>query len=146
MIEVRIASQITAQGVSGVRWVLVEAPVSEPAGMAPAPVQAAAPAEAPEQAVSPATASTADGLRLLGLKALIVALGLGAALWTAAVQVGPPGVLVVVPMPQDTPRAPQRAAPVPLHIAPALPAAAEPAASAASSPTDSLPRLTAALR
>lgn len=143
MIEVRIASEITAQGVSGVRWVLVEASLPVPADLAPA--LAAAAAAQPQPAGAPATASTAEGLRLLGLKALTVCLGLGAALWTAAVQVGPPQVLAE-PTPQATPRASQRAIPVPLHVAPALPAAAEPAASAASATTDSLPRLTAALR
>ncbi len=163
MIHVQIASQITPQGVSGVRWVLVEAVDAAPAVQALQTAAAAMPGAAPlpdgAVAADPAPASTtpvADGLRLGALKLLVVALGLGAALWTAAVQVGRP---VQPAAPQARPAsagpAPVAAPAVRLAPAPAAPAApatsspaaapalpAEPAASAASSGP---PRLTAAL-
>jgi len=148
MIHVQIASQVTMQGPSGVRWVLLEPATAAPADtaqLAPPADAEAAPAPQP-----PAVGTTSDGLRLTALKGVVVALGLGAALWTASVQVGPPGRTPLPAAqghgsPAGTAVVPLRAAPLPLRIAPAAPLAADPAASAASRPTDSLPRLTASL-
>ena len=119
MIHVQIASQLTAQGVSGVRWVLVE-PVDPPLAAEQAPAAALAD---PAAAVDPATeadrvgSATAGALRLGALKLLVVALGLAAALWTAHVQVGPPGAPSLAPA--------QRPALLPVRPAPApVPAAA----------------------
>ena len=168
MIQVQIASQITAQGLCGVRWVLVEAVelVEAVAGAPPQPLglagqpetAAAAVAGPPRTAATPALAPSvttpmADSLRLTLLKALVVALGLGAALWTAAVQVGPPGRLGTGMAPQRQPNPqPQPQPQLQLHPAgqePALPVApaepADPTEPAASAPLGGLPRLTARL-
>ena len=92
MIHVQIASQLTARGLAGVRWVLVEPIEPPPTGR---PDLAAEPALATRDAApgdaAPQTAGTASALRLGALKLLVVASGLAAALWTAHVQVGPPG-------------------------------------------------------
>ncbi|MES2714404.1 MAG: hypothetical protein V4795_01480 [Pseudomonadota bacterium] len=160
MIHVQIASQITPQGVSGVRWVLVEAVDAAPAVQALPTAAAAAPGTAPlpDGAVvadlAPAsTTPVADGLRLGALKLLVVALGLGAALWTAAVQVGRP-VQPAAPQarPANAGPAPAAAPAVRLAPAPAAPATSPPAAApaqpaepAASAASSGPPRLTAAL-
>ena len=153
MIHVQIASQLTAQGVSGVRWVLVE-PVDPPLAAEQAPAAALAD---PAAAVDPATeadrvgSATAGALRLGALKLLVVALGLAAALWTAHVQVGPPGAPSLAPAQPGAPATPAHSSsPRPgLHpvTPPTVPPAAAPQtgdtpAPAASAP---LPRLTAAL-
>lgn len=165
MIHVQIASQITAEGVSGVRWVLVETVDAVRAEQAAPAVAHAAPDIAAATA-SAGAAPTPEGLRLLALKAGVVALGLGAALWTAVVQVGPPGQAAMpkapvspagaVASPAAEPRQPQRQA-VPLRIAPAArpaapaapaapaPVSAPAATTAASAAADGLPRLTAGL-
>ena len=160
MIHVQIASQLTAQGVSGVRWVLVE-PVDAPLGAEPgAPADPIAP---PAAAASPApqTGSPAAGALQLGaLKLAAVGLGLGAALWTAHVQVGPPDAPPTAPVapaapapatPQALPAhqdshgspagsaPPAQARPLPPATAPDRPAPPAPAASGG------LPRLTASL-
>ena len=149
MIHVQIASQLTAQGVSGVRWVLVEA-VDAPLGAEPgAPADPTAP---PAVAASPApqTGSPAAGALQLGaLKLAAVGLGLGAALWTAQVQVGPPDAPPATPQAlpahQDSHGAPAgsappaQARPLPPATAPDRPAPPAPAASGG------LPRLTASL-
>lgn len=140
MIQVQIASQLTAQGMAGVRWVLVE-PTDAPPASGPAPVAQALP-PAPDAAAAAETAppgdSTASALRLGALKLLVVALGLAAAWWTAHVQVGPPGAAQAVPAPAPVlaPAEPPAAPPA------APPGAADPAAPAGSA---ALPRLTAAL-
>lgn len=129
MIHVQIASQLTADGVHGARWVLLEAaPVSterEPAAAAVSPTGPAEPE--PDRPAPPATSADAvvDGLRLRLLKALVVALGLGAALWTAAVQIGPPGRAAA-------PVAPAPAASVSANPSPAAPRATVAAPAAAS--------------
>ncbi len=162
MIHVQIASQLTAQGLAGVRWVLVE-PIDAQLASEPAPAVALAAgrtAAAPADAL-PAADSTAAALRLGALKLLVVALGLAAALWTAHVQVGPPGAAKPVPAPApatppatpalSTPAHPGAApgAPAQPHTAPpaATPGAATPGASDPRAPAAStaLPHLTAAL-
>ena len=142
MIQVQIASQITAQGLCGVRWVLVEAvdgPAPEPTAQGAANVALTAAAAAVPAAAPPGPPPVADSLRLGLMKALVVVLGLGAALLTAAVQVGPPAWPGLAPVPgvvRPAPAAQEPSAPV----APTEPAEpAEPAASGG------LPRLTAAL-
>ena len=157
MIHVQIASQVTAQGVSGVRWVLVEAletPLApEPDAAVTQPGGPAATAALPPSAGSP----TAGALQLGALKLVVVGLGLGAALWTAHVQVGPPGAPTTqplspaVPTPHATPAtqgqggAPAMSAP-PAQARP-LPPAAVPDGASPPPPAASggLPRLTAAL-
>jgi hypothetical protein len=153
MIHVQIASQITTRGVHGVRWVLVETVDAQQAAQpAPAVALALAAQDAAARAAPPVSNSTADALRLGGLKALVVTLGLGAALWTAAVQVGPPTLPALARQPGPAAVPPQRAAPAerPSRL-PDAPAAAPPGAErtapAAPAPPASggLPRLTAAL-
>lgn len=116
MIHVQIASQLTADGVHGVRWVLLEvAEVSAEPEVAAAAVSGTAhAASASDEAMPPAIADEAvDSLRLRLLKALVVALGLGAALWTAAVQIGPPGrtTAPAAPLPAPASSTPKTAAP-----------------------------------
>lgn len=179
MIHVQIASDVTADGVRGVRWVLLEAAESQrleaeaaavPGVTAPATAPTAAPTAAQKAAPAaidplPAAASgdsVADSLRLRALKALVVALGLGAALWTAAVQIGPPGRAApaaatrpavnppahgVTPQAMPTPPADGTpAAPAPLPSRPALPAVPQSATDTPAAPASAgLPRLTASL-
>lgn len=162
MIHVQIASQLTARGLAGVRWVLVEPidpPTSAPDLVAePAPAtRDAAPADA-----APQTAGTASALRLGALKLLVVASGLAAALWTAHVQVGPPGAAQPAPAaaPAKPPAVPALSTPVrpgaaPLApaepdaapLAPIQPHAAPPAATPGTAPVvpAATPRLQAAL-
>ncbi len=154
MIHVQIASQLTAQGVSGVRWVLMEPVDLGQTAAAPAAVLAdmasASAAQPPAQPVGSATAGT---LRLGALKLLVVGLGLGAALWTAHVQVGPPGAAADLP-PATTPAMPALAAPRHLGATPIAPPSPEtralPTAPGAATPASGAsaalpPRLTAAL-
>ena len=133
MIHVQIASQVTAHGVSGVRWVLVESrgalPASEP-DAAGATALAADPPPAPGH-------PTAGTLQLSALKLLTIGLGLAAALWTAHVQLGPPGQPMGQPPSSGGPALPQA---VPLQ-SPTAPDLAPPSPAA----SRSLPRLTAAL-
>jgi hypothetical protein len=162
MIHVQIASQLTVQGVAGVRWVLVE-PIDVQLASEPAPAAALATPDTAAAAVdtSGPGGSTASALRLGALKLLVLALGLGAAIWTARVQVGPPWEALTTPLapargqgpavpalsgprhPGATPvppAQPRTAPPAATPDSPAIPAIpAEPAASAA------MPRLTAAL-
>jgi hypothetical protein len=153
MIHVQIASQVTAQGVHGVRWVLIEA-LDAPLPTEPDPVavHAAAPADGTPAQVGSAAAGS---LQLGALKLAVVGLGLGAALWTAHVQVGPPGArpspLAAPQAPAATPATqgghggPALSAP-PAQVRP-LPPATVPGPAAPTSPaaSGSLPRLTAAL-
>ena len=84
MIHVQIASDITAVGVSGVRWVLVEPAV-------PANAETGPPAATLAQAAEAAPAPTeGDWLRLSLFKLLLVAAGLGVALWLASQRLGSP--------------------------------------------------------
>jgi hypothetical protein len=98
MIHVQIASEVTADGVRGVRWVLLDAfepaqpdvaATAETEGTGRLPVEPL-PAFGPPN-IAPAAAAAADSRRLPWLKALMVTAGLGAALWTASVQIGLPG-------------------------------------------------------
>ena len=163
MIHVQIASQLTARGLVGVRWVLVEPIEPPPTG---GPDVAAEPAPVPRDAApadtAPQTAGTASALRLGALKLLVVASGLAAALWTAHVQVGPPGAAQPAPAaaPARAPAKPALSTPVPPGAAPMAPAqpgaapfapprphTAPPAASPGTAPAApaALPRLQAAL-
>ncbi len=87
MITVQIASQLTAQGVEGVRWVLIEA---DDAAAADAPPPAAA-------LIAEAPAAASSG-RLIGLKALVVLAGLGAALVLARIEYGAPTLRWLAPL------------------------------------------------
>lgn len=154
MIHVQIASQLTHDGVNGVRWVLVEA--GDAASVAqtpePEPTSAVTPSDP-----APAATPVADGARLMAQKAAVVALGLGAALWTAAVQVGPPGQAAAQAAPTGLPVpavlskpalpsgvSPRHTAPEPVlepEARPAAPPAVSPPAPASAHPS----RLTASL-
>lgn len=86
MIQVQIASDITATGVSGVRWVLVEpAPQAGPEPLPPAATLALAAEAAPLP-----LPTEGDWLRLSLFKLLLVAAGLAVALWLASQRLGPP--------------------------------------------------------
>ena len=155
MIEVQIASQITPQGVEGIRWVLVD-PTDSCSATAPTP------ADRLSAAVAPVEPSTEGKLLSVGvLKLALTGLGLGLALWTAQAWLGAPTAPGLAPT--ADPRAAERAAVVPpIGVAPTpmptptppaatQPAAtptpdwAAPAASAASAPA-ATPLITAALR
>lgn len=123
MIHVQIASQVTATGVDGVRWVLVDgggAPAVAPAP--PAAVLAAA-AEAPTR-----EASARSQVSLALLKAAVLGLGLGTALWAGQAWLGPTTVPWLAPsnaagpaqrpVPTDSP-AGVRPMPLPTPAAPA---------------------------
>ena len=163
MIQVQIASQLTAQGVSGLRWVLLDAaeasPVQTPADAQPTTPLPAAPAAAT------AKPSVADGLHLLALKGLVACLGLGAAFATAFLQLGPPlqaatarsaaPAPATAPTPAPAPATAPRPAPAAAPSAKAVPAAptaptgVSPAGAAdhqAPAASDAMPRLTAALQ
>ena len=88
MIHVQIASDITAAGVSGVRWVLVE-PATQAGHEAPPPATTLDLAQARAQDTTPPP-TEGDWLRLSLFKLLLVAAGLGVALWLASQQLGPP--------------------------------------------------------
>jgi hypothetical protein len=156
MIHVQIASQLTAQGVAGVRWVLVE-PIDAQLASEPAPTVAPAArvtADAPADSAGPGD-STASALRLGALKLVVVALGLGAAVWTARVQVGPPGAAPtnpVAPARSGGPAVPALSAPLHPNATPVPPAqprtgppAARPDSPPAPAASAAMPRLTAAL-
>lgn len=157
MIQVQIASQLTMQGVAGVRWVLVE-PIDAQLASEPAPVAALAArdtADVPADTAGPGD-STASALRLGALKLLVMVLSLGAALWTARVQVGPPGAAPSAPLAparSEGPAAPALsgprhpgATPVPPAQPHTAPPAATPDGPAAPAASAAMPRLTAALR
>jgi hypothetical protein len=152
MIHVQIASQVTAQGVSGVRWVLVEALDAPLSPEADAVNPAAGPpgaADLPAPSGSPA----AGTLQLGALKLVVVGLGLGAALWTAHVQIGPPSGAHAAPpaAPQVTPATPATQGRPGLSMPPTqaqpLPPATvtDPAAAPSPAASGNPPRLTAAL-
>jgi hypothetical protein len=156
MIHVQIASQLTVQGVAGVRWVLVE-PIDAQLASEPAPAATLAArdtADASAAAAGPGD-STASALRLSALKLLVVGLGLGAAIWTARVQVGPPGAAPDKPMTPARDASPAVPAlsgprhPGATPVPPAQPRSAPPAAAPDSPATPAasaaMPRLTAAL-
>jgi len=92
MIHVQIASQVTADGVDGIRWVLVDGG-SAPAVAAPPPAALlAAAAEAPTR-----EASARSQVSLALLKAAVLGLGLGTALWACQVWLGPTTVPWLAP-------------------------------------------------
>lgn len=127
MIQVQIASQLTADGVDGIRWVLVE-PIDAP--QAPAPTPAATPgAAANPTAATPSEQALPSGRRLNLLKGLVIVLGLVAALALARYQFGAPTVRWSTPTPSPRLQPPPR----PVGGQPALPAPppAQPASGAA---------------
>lgn len=118
MIHVQIASQLTADGVDGIRWVLVE-PVDGTGSPAPTPaVVLATAADRVALAQGQADAALRGSLRLNLLKGLVILLGLGAALGMARMQFGAPPVRWWAPAPQGQP------APQPTSTQPAQPAPA----------------------
>ncbi len=157
MIQVQIASQLTAQGVSGLRWVLLDAAEASPV-QTPADAQPTTPLpDAP--AAATAKPSVADGLHLLALKGLVACLGLGAAFATAVLQLGPPlqaaTARSAAPAPAPAPATAPRPAPAAAPSAKAVPAAptaptgvspADAADHQAPAASDAMPRLTAALQ
>lgn len=151
MIHVQIASQVTAQGVSGVRWVLVEA-LDAPLPTASASVEPAADIPTAVDVPTPSGSPAAGALQLGALKLVVVGLGLCAALWTAHVQVGPPGAHTTPPAaPQAIPATPATQGRPAMSMPPAqaqpLPPATvtDPAATPSPAASGSPPRLTAAL-
>ncbi len=90
MIQVQIASQLTLQGVDGIRWVLVD--VADTAALT-APPLAAVLAGLPAVGVEPRTAQRPPrALSLALLKLLVTGLGVGAAMWAAQATLGPAGL------------------------------------------------------
>jgi hypothetical protein len=89
MIHVQIASHVTATGVSGVRWVLLDdAERPEPALGPAAP--AAPPKTIGDYRQTPLQADKPRGsLSLLAWKGLVLVLGLGLAVWAAQGWFGP---------------------------------------------------------
>lgn len=148
MIHVQIASEVTADGVRGARWVLLEAAEPPPSDAVDTRATAVAAPAVASQSSGPAPASmgrdsVADGLRLRVLKALVMVLGLGAALWTAAVQIGPPAPAAT---PHVLPVLPPPAAPAPVPTVPASAVVPQSAADTPAVPASAgLPRLTALL-
>lgn len=82
MIQVQIASQVTARGVDGIRWVLVD--VAE----APSTV-AAPPPPSWMSASAPPAERTPVALSLTLLKLLVMGAGAGLAIWLAQAAFGP---------------------------------------------------------
>lgn len=124
MIQVQIASQLTATGVDGIRWVLVDVD-KEAAASPPAPGDMPAAAAAPAVPARPAVPLVLLKLAVLGLSA-------GLALWFAQASFGP----VTAPTWSATGRAPPilRTTPPPppaaTQLKPAVPSS--PASAAAS--------------
>ena len=87
MIHVQIASQVTATGVDGIRWVLVEAADTRHRSAPPPPVVLAA---APSPVVAAGAAQRPPrALSLALLKLLVMALAVGGGLWLAQATLGP---------------------------------------------------------
>lgn len=127
MIQVQIASQVVADGVDGIRWVLVEPCDAAAPDAAPA-VRDTPTAEGRRDAAAPAAhAAVPRSLRLGLLKGLVILAGLLAALAMARLEFGPPTVRWWLPAPLV--RAPRT--PVPAAAQPAVPAPAQPASGAA---------------
>ena len=132
MIHVQIASQVTATGVAGIRWVLVEAAnTSHPTAAPVAAVLAAAPSL---MAGADAAHRPPRALSLALLKLLVMVLGVGGALWAAHATLGPLRVpwwgpvgdtalprdrlpIPTVPVPGATPASPPASAAGPLLAA-----------------------------
>lgn len=134
MIQVQIASDITAAGVSGVRWVLVEPALQASPEVPPPATTLAAAAD-----VAPAP-SEGDWLRLSLFKLLLVAAGLGVALWLASQQLGPPALPALRGDGGAKPALPARPAP------PAASAAIRSATTATAVATSAAPAMTAGLQ
>lgn len=102
MIHVQLASQVTADGVDGIRWVLVE-PTEGGQGPAPTPAPTLAAATDPETS-TPEQAAMPGSLRLNLSKGLVILLGLGAALGLSRMQFGAPVVRWATPEPVLQPK------------------------------------------
>ena len=87
MIHVQIASQVTATGVDGIRWVLVEAADTPHLSAAP-PAAVLAAGQSPVLGAD-AAHRPPRALSLALLKLLVMALGVGGALWLAQATLGP---------------------------------------------------------
>lgn len=137
MIHVQIASQLTRDGVDGVRWVLVE-PVDTAAAAPPTPAASLSAA----MADGPAQRAAERNHWALGLaKAGVLGLGMGAALWAGQAWLGPVTAPLFAadrtPAAAVVPAAPD--APAAGAAAPALPGTGLPAAlPAASAPAERL--------
>ena len=127
MIQVQIASQLTATGVDGIRWVLVDVD-KEAAASPPAPGDMPAAAAPPAPPALPAR----PAVPLVLLKLAVLGLSAGLALWFAQASFGP----VTAPTWSATGRAPPilRTTPPPppaaTQLKPAVPSS--PASAAAS--------------
>ena len=92
MIQVQIASQLSALGVEGVRWVLVD-PCDAAISAAPTPAAVVTAADA--KLGDPADEGSLLSMALL--KLLLTGLALGAALWAAQVWLGKPCAAALAP-------------------------------------------------
>jgi len=117
MIQVQIASQLTATGVDGVRWVLVDP--GEPGSTSTPPPEAAAAAGPAAAGASDEAPQGAPGRSLPLLKLMVVGLGIVLALWLAQALHGPARLPAWFPA---EPPVPARG-PVPGRAAPPSPAA-----------------------
>ena len=126
MIQVQIASQVTAGGMDGIRWVLVDLP-DGPAAVPTEP--AALPAAAPVPVASTvAEVQARPAVSLALLKLAVLGLSAGLALWFAQASYGP----VTAPAWSSAERAQpmQRTTTPPPPAAQPMPAAPSPSASA----------------
>ncbi|OGB06054.1 MAG: hypothetical protein A3E25_23090 [Burkholderiales bacterium RIFCSPHIGHO2_12_FULL_69_20] len=124
MIHVQIASQVTANGVDGIRWVLIE-PVAADHGPAPAPAALLAASSTPWPVAStPDAPALPSSARLTLLKGLVILLGLGAALGMARQQFGAPTVRWWAPAPTLLSPPQPRSVPPAQRVQPAQPAPA----------------------
>lgn len=124
MIQVQIASQVTANGVDGIRWVLVEAanaadtPAAAPAAVLAASQGVAVGAEAGHR--------PPPALSLALLKLLVMGLGVGLALWLAHTTLGPARLPWWVPTGAEAPPRDR----LPTHTVPGAAPVAPPASAA----------------
>jgi hypothetical protein len=126
MIQVQIASQVTATGLDGIRWVLLEDTEGASGSQATA-------APEPVQTGTPPVRLAADGgvrrtLTLVALKSAVALTAFGASLWTAFQVLGPPGVAAAV---DERPATDIRRVVPADGSMPSVPMPKEPAASAA---------------
>ena len=92
MIQVQIASQLTASGVDGIRWVLVEVPDSPaavPTVPAALPAAGPGPVAAGVAAAAVAEVQARPAVPLALLKLAVLGLSAGLALWFAQAWFGP---------------------------------------------------------
>ena len=88
MIQVQIASQLTATGVDGIRWVLVDV-ADDVAASPPAPGCLPGAAAAAAAAAAPSALPVRPAVPLALLKLAVLGLSAGLALWFAQASFGP---------------------------------------------------------